>query len=308
MIATNPLTARLIRTTRRPSLRELIWLAAGLAAITLALSGYELARLVLHPRGAVSPIGGVPYLINGAVYSRVLSISNGFEAGISPRIAVIAWLIALLTPVLIGLVAAVQTARDAQSDALTLLRLTGLRRARIVRGYWIAALYRMRLLLAVSVGLTPALIGGTLALISYIMTYQTFQSYMMFYRAVYTPTLIDLISLTLVIGGAAVGLIAASLAASALGVMLGLWLRNPIGAAIGTTLLTALGVWGTLSAVVWWLSPLRLDSNYLHTAPMMQLAGTSLLCLVPPILLGVGCIRLATYLIRRSTGSESAAG
>jgi hypothetical protein len=75
-----------------------------------------------------------------------------------------AWVITLLTPSITAVVAAALTSRDMRGEALDLLRVTPLSESALIQGYVFAALHRMRVLLALAVGLMPALVIGMLQL------------------------------------------------------------------------------------------------------------------------------------------------
>jgi hypothetical protein len=79
---------------------------------------------------------------------------------LSAVLLVTAVVLTLLTPPIVASVATNLTARDVSSEPYELVQLTTLPRASLVHGYVFAALYRMRLLISLTVGLMPALVIG----------------------------------------------------------------------------------------------------------------------------------------------------
>ncbi len=127
----NPLVERLTRRGRWPSVRAALWLAFGLGLAGLAVTTWETLRMESDKLGAFSTI-----------------------------LLALAWLVTILSPPITSVVAIILVSRDASSEMYKLLRLTTLSEAMLVKGYVFAALHRVRVLLALVVGLMPALAVG----------------------------------------------------------------------------------------------------------------------------------------------------
>ena len=87
--------------------------------------------------------------------------TKAISAGISAKLSLIGWGLAILTAALTVILAALQTGRYVDSDQYALLMLTTLTPQTAYRGFVTAALHRMRILIALSVALMPAAVGGT---------------------------------------------------------------------------------------------------------------------------------------------------
>jgi hypothetical protein len=133
-VKNNPLVMRAVRYGGLPSLAGTLWLAIGLALLSLATS---LAIFLQNPW-------------------RVNPVSLG--------LVVVAGAATLASPAITASTAAILTGRQSGSEEGQLLRLSSLPDAALVLGYMFAALYRLRLVLAVIVGLAPGLMVGMLHL------------------------------------------------------------------------------------------------------------------------------------------------
>jgi hypothetical protein len=158
MLSNDPLVARLTRRAARSSTHLAIGLAAGLMLISFFVI-----------RQAALPFGPtVQALGSGRVWGGsfpLLSFGLLIDAGEHhwPSAALflmlmIAWPVALLTPFASAYVAARLTARDMRSGQLELVRLTNLPINKLIGGYLIAALIRLRMLLALLIGFIPVLV------------------------------------------------------------------------------------------------------------------------------------------------------
>ncbi|NDJ55145.1 MAG: hypothetical protein GYB68_18905 [Chloroflexi bacterium] len=125
----NPILLRLVRRGRPPSLKLTIALMLLIAWATALLMGVMLFRA---PRLSLSP----------ARIEELLLSAN--------LIAVI------ITPLIVAGLAAAVTVTDLRVGAYELLRLTELSGTALVQGYTFAALYRMRVMVALAMGLLPA--------------------------------------------------------------------------------------------------------------------------------------------------------
>ncbi len=127
----NPLVERLTRRGKWPSGRAALWLAFGLGLASLAVATWETLRMESDQPGLASMI-----------------------------LLALAWLLTILTPPITAVFATILVSRDARSETYDLLHVTTLSEAALVRGYVFAALHRVRVLLALIVGLMPALAVG----------------------------------------------------------------------------------------------------------------------------------------------------
>jgi hypothetical protein len=250
---------------RGPSLRASLWLGAALALVSAGLP----LRMMKTATAWHMTVPGLPLI--GA-----------------------AWAIILLAPPFCAAAAALLTVRFISSDTYQLVRLTPLTSQALVRLHVTAALYHIRLLAALAVGLTPGLVLG----MAYRTAVLTVQAY---------PTLV-LVSLNIAplpppatgrlwwridqLGwmpefyGWAIGMWGALLLAVTLGVGLALRLRNGPLAAAGSSLLVLAVTLGLLAAIP--ILPLEQCASAVRTLAVLVLASA-------PYLMGAGGL----WLIRR---------
>jgi hypothetical protein len=130
----NPLLAQLLRKTGPPALWLTIVFGAVVAAWVSLTMAAEFNTAAQTPYGILGPQAPAPV---SPLYFVALLLLTG-------------------APVTVGVNAAVFTSRHAQPDNLKSLKLTNLSGTQIAWGYGLAALYRMRVLIALAVGLAPA--------------------------------------------------------------------------------------------------------------------------------------------------------
>jgi hypothetical protein len=202
-------------------------------------------------------------------------------------------IMSLLAPVTASL-AAILTAREAQSGAYQLLRLTDLPAGERVRGYVFAALHRLRLPLALALGLMPALVIGRLIaslsdpgmarrLILGTCTAPICE------LAAENWARVDPVGPTLAFVALGLGLWGLSLPGAALGVGLALWWRQGIPAAIAASLGAALG------AALIWLGAAVVDVQLTDLSAFWQPARRLIIpaMALAPYLLALAVMRLA---------------
>ncbi len=137
MIQANRVFARLTRHSRWPSPRTTVWLFV--AALLVGI-GSAVALLVVDP-----------------------SLNTPLAQLITNVIALSGLAVALLSPPVAALVTVIATVTDVQSEAYELMRVSLLPREEIVSGYLYAALYRLRLLWVLALGLLPPPVAILLA-------------------------------------------------------------------------------------------------------------------------------------------------
>jgi hypothetical protein len=131
----NPVFVRLTRNCKWPSGRVALWLGFGLGLVTLFLTSHA----TLHMKDfEMNPLCAVLF--------------------------VTAVVLTLLAPAIVASLATGLTARDVSSEPYELVQLTTLPKIALVQGYVFAALYRMRVLISLTVGLIPALVIGVVQL------------------------------------------------------------------------------------------------------------------------------------------------
>jgi len=271
----NPLVERLTRRGRWPSVRAALWLAFGLGLAGLAVT--TLATLRME--------------------SDQLDLS-------STILLALAWLVTILSPPITSIVAIILVSRDASSEMYELLHLTTLSEAVLVKGYVFATLHRVRVLLALLVGLMPALAVGMVQVS--ILVAVIFYSMMLNYSAYLQDELYRIssgIDPAYVTGPAlacmaiAIGLWGLNWPAAALGVGLALrWRGRVIVTIIApmVTLLVTLLIAISLSVLVMLLTSDDMSRSYwgqpYYGAIMLAI---SLFALLAPYALGAGMTRLA---------------
>jgi hypothetical protein len=276
-IKDNPIYERLTRNARWPSLRLCLWLAGGLGVVSLVISLLDLLS-VLNPE------------VGGSLYS--------------PFVMFLAWLLAIICPVIVSLIAVGQTSRDVQSEGYRLVSLTLVNRTQIMRGYVLAALHRVRVLLAMVVGLSPVMIGGPLVATLFVLSMQLFTGHESLFLpetadfwggASYPPNTLDVVGLLVEIAAPVIGMLLVNLLAAVVGVALALWWRRATAAASAVASLSGLA--GSLAGVIAVLTMIGPSLGGLGFSqlpnPWLELVLVSLLCMVPPVLLATGIMVLA---------------
>ena len=188
--------------------------------------------------------------------------------------------------------AATLTARSIRDGRYELLTLTTLSDAVIVRSYMLSALYHVRLLLALTLGLTPAMAVSMLdsALQAAIFQCQPDFSLKNSFQPGYTNCALPSATVSLMWWLIALGLWGFNLVAVAVGVGVALWSRNTMVAAVFAPLVTSL----LSSGLFWkWIAPLSFNSTGMllwiarlaKVTPGMWLAALSF-TLVPGLITG----------------------
>ena len=270
----NPLVERLARRGRWPSVRAALCLVFGLGLASLAVTTWATLRME----------------------SVQLDLS-------STILLALAWLLTILTPPITSVVAIILVSHDASSEMYELLHLTTLSEAMLVKGYIFAALHRVRALLALVVGLMPALVVGMVQVS--ILVAVIFHSIMLDYSVYLQDELYRIssgIDPAYVTGPAlacmaiTIGLWGLNWPAAALGVGLALrWRGRVIVTIIApmVTLLVTLLIAISLPVLVVLLTSEEVYLSYwgqLHSAIMLAI---SLFALLAPYALGAGMTRLA---------------
>lgn len=157
-LSNNPLTARLTQQPTRFAARLAVGLAAGLMLVS-----FSVIRRAGLPFGPTVQALGSGRIWGGSfpLLSFGLLIDAGEHHWPSAALLlmlIIAWPVALLTPFASVYVAAHLTARDVHRGQLELVRLTNIPINRLIGGYLLAALIRLRVLLALLVGFIPVLV------------------------------------------------------------------------------------------------------------------------------------------------------
>jgi hypothetical protein len=130
----NPVYQVLVRGARWPPLRAALYIALVLGVVTLIFS---VVILLSTPR---------------------------FKGGVLLLLVLFGWIVTLFTPALTATTASRYAHRFRTGEAYPLIRLTGLPPIAMVRGIVFAALFRLRVLLALLLGLMPAQAVGVVYL------------------------------------------------------------------------------------------------------------------------------------------------
>ena len=243
----NPAFARLTRDCKWPSGRAALWVGFVVGVVVLFLTSQSALRMKTLALGPLSTI-----------------------------LLIAAWAVTLLTSPITAVVATILTSRDVHSGSHELVRLTMLPEAAMVQGYVFATLYRVRLLIALTIGLMPALAVGMfqvgLALSIIFSSYYSLQGIPAY---PVEPLDAGMMEMSLVFTIMTIGLWGMNLLAAATGVGLALCLRGNIIANIGAPLFVL------VTALFFPLSALLAEEP--------DLAATLCLSSVP-YLLGVGVI------------------
>lgn len=260
----NPHVARLTRGARPPSLRVTLWLAFGLGLVILAISLWAVTR--------------VP---------RTFALLNALRG--------LGWGLHLATPIVVAAVAALIAGRDASSEAYRLVRQTPLSERDIALGYVFAALFRLRLLLALVVAMMPAIVVGAFGGV--------------FTRFIFTrgsdglacmggPCSTGMSALTYTLGwslclvATAVGLWGANLLGAAAGVAMGLRLRKPpLAVAFGPLALLPPGLYFLFVVVL--SGPMVMLPFTRATMALRMVALAVVLLALPPYLLALAALEIA---------------
>jgi hypothetical protein len=116
------------------------------------------------PADAVFVASGVAIAAFLAALNPLLNLHRLQPYPISMAMIAIAWIISILSPAVAAAWAALITMRDVRGDLHQLMKLSSLSRQTVFEVRLWMALYRLRLLIVTAVGLTPALMIGTLYL------------------------------------------------------------------------------------------------------------------------------------------------
>jgi hypothetical protein len=130
MRSSNPVYAHLTRNQRRPSL-----------LLTLVLTG-------------VIAVGGAALSLAPFQNASFYDITLGLHS--------VGWLALLAAPPITAVITSLIVAQGINEDVKQLLQLTPMTARSTVYGYWIAALFKLRMLYAMTVVLLPAVIIGTI--------------------------------------------------------------------------------------------------------------------------------------------------
>ena len=202
-LRSNPVFVRLTGNCKWPSARVALWLSFGLGLAALFLTSQAALRMRAFDMDPLSAV-----------------------------LMVTAVVLTLLTPSIVASVATNLTSRDVSSEPYELVQLTTLPKNALVQGYVFAALYRMRLLISLTVGLMPALVIG-LVQISFLVLVTLYTSNM-------APFLEQIVPLSLVFVATVIGLWGITFLATASGVGLAIRWRGSILANILAPLIALL--------------------------------------------------------------------
>jgi len=290
---TNPIVARLIPAKKLRSLRVIVWIAAVLFAVCLAVSIRDLWCTINTSTPSINP-ATVPFANGPILYGPFLRLLVPTQGSISAWLVLPIWALAVIVPPLVGVTAAIQTGRDAASEAYSLLKLTLITPAEMVRGYITAALLRIGVPVALLVGLAPVLTLGSANFGLFMLLYQVFSMHPATFMPQMQLTFAD-VWMTLfgsILIGA--GFLIAPISAAALGVWVGLSLKDP-GRAVAVT--APLYLIGSLAGAVLMLiayGPLLGGSGFAQFPREVLIeAVTAALCLAVPVAVWLGARRLA---------------
>jgi hypothetical protein len=264
----NPLFSRLTARARPPSLKDCVRLAVGLALISLLIGIFDLSR-------AMQGNADGPY------------VSNMLAWGL-------AWPLAFISPALVAVTAAILVSRHVGGEEYEFLRTTPMSEARVVQGYVAAALHRLRLLLALAVGLAPLMVVGTLTGVMRSMLSQLLNVAPRPGSPTpsYELALGDVAGPLVILAAIATGLLLANLLAAALGASLALWVRETRAAI--TFALAAMLLGAIVAVVALAIYGPAIGASYSEQAKLLLPSLTGIaLCALPPIPLALGVMRLA---------------
>jgi hypothetical protein len=129
----NPLVQQIAQRGKWPSLRMAVLIGVGLGLLSVIVIAGAILRM---------PADGI----------------------FATWLMALGWLIVLVSPAVVGMVAGVSTARTVSSEAFELVRLTNLPEREIVRGLVGGALYRLRILIGLNVTALPLIVLGMIYL------------------------------------------------------------------------------------------------------------------------------------------------
>ena len=268
----NPIFTHLTRRARWPSLRLAFWLAVALAVVYLVLCAVELRRTLTTDHA--------PFVL-----SFLLSIP--------------VWMLLIGVSPAVGIVGVVITQRFVRDEAFDTIRVTPVSPRQLVEGCIGGALYRLRLLLALVLGLSPLAVCGFTNLIVYLLD----EGYFYYHSGPYHVTAFDVIAPLVEIAVTVTGLLLLSLLGAVAGVALAL--RFPRSGVLGTILPVVLLVMALFEVIVILATLGPATSGQAYTAGGLLFEGAILVgfCFLPPVLLTVAARRLALKAAVRIYGS-----
>jgi hypothetical protein len=251
----NPVFTRLARRARPPSLRAALWLAFLLGLVQLAV-----LMVLLRDLDRSSELVG--------------------------NLRVSAWALLLVAPPATAVVAALVAAQDARSEGFPLLLATGISRWQIALGYLLAALFRVRVLLALVVSSLPVVVAGVF--VRFLAGDFWFGGSDGFYIPADFSPRAYVVGWTLTMTAVAVGLWGVNLLGAALGVWLGLRNRSALAAPLAAA---ALAVFLLPPLVLLTLLGPAIPTLYVTARSLAGgLAATVLFAMLPPYLLAAGVL------------------
>ncbi|MBN1120557.1 MAG: hypothetical protein JXJ17_05725 [Anaerolineae bacterium] len=270
------------------------------------------ARLAKKDSAFVKPvfwiagIAGVAGLIISAWHLYGVIANNAtLSAGVLLT-AFVAWLLMASAPVAVALTAATLTGSDIDSEAYQLVKITGLSRRTIARGYLFAAFRRRRLLLTLTVALVPTAIVGMLA--SLLST-----AYSQPYSNPAPPSidivLPDVTRTVTILSAYAIGFLALTIILGALSVGLALWWKKQAATvAVSATLSIVVVLVAILSILTLIGGPVASGTLYseLTSAPTEIWISVGACALLPTTLAGLSLwlIRMDNTTTTNQTGAD----
>lgn len=138
-----PIIYRLAKPDRKNGLRHPLTLAILLAALTSAVG--------------IAYVASLPEVLRTA---RFMGGSYQFRWNVFDALAGASLALLLISPPVIAALTAILVSRDSHSEAWVLIKVTNLTRRPVLQGYVMSALYRLRLLMAISFGVLPLIAFG----------------------------------------------------------------------------------------------------------------------------------------------------
>jgi len=296
-MSNNPLFTRLTQNSKWPTLRLCLWLAGGLAAVGMILSINGLLALPSVEARATQAWQDQQAEDQGSIYrsteyGEMLSTSYLLMQLLWPALALL-----FLGPLVTGNMTVTQTSRDLHLEANSLASLA---KTQIVEGYVYAGLHRARLLLALTVGLVPGLMGGFLNGALRLQILGITLGSASYITEPYRLNFLDIIGLSALLTISTAGLLALNPLAAALGAALSLRWRRTGTATYVTIAITLLGVLSGIVILLTIIGPAASGKAFsLSPTAIREIWITSGLCLVPPALITLGALALARYSVRR---------